>query len=158
MEPIDFNCPIHKSHMKRNGDILNCKNKGCKIDIRISENIFDCIKDTVSNEWDNVYVKDKHDHFKHYFGYVKDFILTPVINNFILKHILENHQSGDRLLEMGCGEATTSIILQQHKDYNIVLIDNNDAALSILKSRLIKNNCFYKSTIVKADISKPLYF
>jgi SAM-dependent methyltransferase len=156
---LEFYCPTHSMSLIKEGNTYKCKNSNCTIECKHEGRIYDFIREPVSNEWDISFERSKAGFVKRHFDKYLSIIFNPLFNEFLIGEISKRFNKQSRLIEIGCGEASTSISLINKNGFNVVLLDNNDnainGAIEELEINKIKTHC----TIVKANFyDTPLCF
>ena len=106
-------------------------------------------KKKISNDWDYL-VNNKNSLFSKVFNFFVNFLILKIINKDLANIVIKYHKKDGKIIEFGCGRATTSSFIHKKKDIKISIIDNNDAIIKYLKKeksifQIIKGNCLDKN-------------
>lgn len=159
MADLEFYCNAHNKLMKNIGGVIKCPEESCSNQVSFHNGYYDTILNKVTNQWDNVFEKEKVSALKKLFDKIAYQIQPILINKHIINYIINNIPEDNKLVEMGCGEATSSFSLLKRKLYHVTLMDMNDVVINNLVYKLEKTPFKDYCNIVKADFyNKNVYF
>lgn len=149
----NFFCFKDKVYFNKTDDMLVCPT--CGKNILYNDHYYDFLgeKSEDSSQWDDMFENDVEHISKCKWLY--DRLLSKCLPNLINKYaadfIINKYDSGAKLIEMGCGEATLSLAVMKRKPYELTLVDFSDLALKLTADSLKKEGILNYVTLIRGD-------
>ena len=116
MSEFKFYCLKDKNYLKVEENRLFCSI--CGKDIPIENQIYKFIDNSLPEQtmWDCALYDNMRNkrNVKIFFDRLLSFFLPSLLTSHITKYILKNYPENSKLIELGCGEASTSIALKKN--------------------------------------------